>query len=169
MFQVRRVVTGQSQTGRAKISADGPVPNVFGADGGPVLVEIWKTTSTPATLTDAAEEPAAGPWVLEPPRGGSVMRIAEIPPDEQMSKAAAHPVFDQIGEPGRQRAAIMHRTSTLDYAIVLQGRITLVVEDGETDLNEGDVVIQRGANHAWSNRTNEPCRMAFVMLDARYT
>jgi mannose-6-phosphate isomerase-like protein (cupin superfamily) len=166
MFNVRRVVTGQSKSGRAKITADGPVPTVVGIDGGPVLLEIWKTTSTPATLTDDTDEPAAGPWTLEPPRNGSLLRIVEIPPDDQMAKAAADPERKQLGEVG-DGAAVMHRTATIDYGIVLEGRITLVVEDGETELTVGDVVVQRGANHAWSNRSNKPCRMAFVMIDAR--
>jgi quercetin dioxygenase-like cupin family protein len=62
----------------------------------------------------------------------------------------------------------MHRTKTVDYGIVLSGEIYLVVDEGETLLKPGDVVVQRGTNHAWSNRSDEPCRMAFVLVDGKW-
>ena len=63
---------------------------------------------------------------------------------------------------------MMHRTETLDYGIVLEGEIYLVLDDSETLLKPGDVVIQRGTNHAWSNRSDRVCRMAFILLDGRF-
>ena len=64
---------------------------------------------------------------------------------------------------------LMHRTQTLDYAIVIDGELTLVLDDSETVLRAGDIVIQRGTSHAWANRSAAPCRVAFVLIDGQYT
>lgn len=172
MATLRRVVTGQPKAGgQATISSDGPVPTVFGSEeaGGPILFEIWKTFATPALLTDKREEPATGDFVLEPPANGAVFRMAIIPPDADMAAADHHPVFDQLGEAqGDGHAAQMHRTSSIDFGIVIEGSVWLIADGDETELKAGEVVVQRGANHAWSNRSDKPCRMAFVMIDARY-
>jgi quercetin dioxygenase-like cupin family protein len=61
----------------------------------------------------------------------------------------------------------MHRTRTVDYAVILSGEIEMLLDDSEVHLNAGDVVIQRGTNHAWVNRGNEPCKVAFVLIDAQ--
>jgi quercetin dioxygenase-like cupin family protein len=62
---------------------------------------------------------------------------------------------------------LMHRTDTVDYGIVLSGEIYLVLDKQETLLKAGDVVVQRGTNHAWSNRSDKPCRMAFILVDGK--
>jgi mannose-6-phosphate isomerase-like protein (cupin superfamily) len=172
---IRRVVTGQSATGQAVITADGPAPIRHAFEDGLTLTEIWKTTESPAQLRTDAEEPGAGALSLYPPKGGSVFRIADIPPEgPQPSTSAARAVFEKMGAAhastsvGSLENAMMHRTHTIDFAIVLDGTITLVVDTGEVSLKPGDVVIQRGANHAWSNRSGKNCRIAFVMLDALY-
>lgn len=172
MANLRRVVTGQPRDGgSARITSDAFVPTVFGSEdaGGPILFEIWKNFATPALLTDQPEEPAAGDFVLQPPVNGSVFRMAVIPPDSAMAAADSHPVFDQMGESDHEgHAAQMHRTQSIDYGIVLEGSIWLLADTDETELRAGDVVVQRGANHAWSNRSDAPCRIAFVMIDAEY-
>lgn len=171
---VRRIVTSQSAQGKAVISSDAPVPTVFAIDGGPTLIEIWKTDAASSQLRSDAEEPAAGPLSLSPPKLGNVFRIAEIPPDDPgRSAEEGRAIFEQMGNAhaatgGDAHDAMMHRTPTLDYGIVLDGEITLVVDTGEVTLKAGDVVVQRGANHAWSNRSGKVCRMAFVMMDAVY-
>jgi uncharacterized cupin superfamily protein len=63
---------------------------------------------------------------------------------------------------------LMHRTETIDYGILISGELWLIVDEGETKLNVGDVVIQRGTNHAWANRSNEIARMAFILLDGKF-
>jgi uncharacterized cupin superfamily protein len=63
----------------------------------------------------------------------------------------------------------MHRTQTVDYGIVLEGEITLVVDEGETTVRAGDIVIQRGTNHAWANRSGRNCRIAFILIDGAFT
>ena len=62
----------------------------------------------------------------------------------------------------------MHRTESIDYGIVIEGEMTLVLDDSAVDLKPGSVVIQRGTNHAWANRSGEPCRMLFILVDGQY-
>jgi mannose-6-phosphate isomerase-like protein (cupin superfamily) len=173
---VRRVVTAQSVRGSAVISSDVVAPVVFPLDG-VTLTELWKTSATPAQLRTDDEEPAAGPLSINPPKNGSLFRIADIPPDKKdRSAEEGRKLFEQMGNAAASTAsagdnahgAMMHRTATIDYGIVLEGEITLVVDSGEVDLKAGDVVVQRGANHAWSNRSDKVCRMAFIMIDALY-
>jgi uncharacterized cupin superfamily protein len=63
----------------------------------------------------------------------------------------------------------MHRTETVDYGIVLDGELTLIVDDDETTVRAGDIVIQRGTNHAWANRSGAHCRIAFILIDGEFT
>jgi uncharacterized cupin superfamily protein len=63
----------------------------------------------------------------------------------------------------------MHRTQTVDYGIVLDGEVVLVLEDSETVLRAGDVVVQRGTSHRWENRSATPARVAFILIDGAFT
>jgi mannose-6-phosphate isomerase-like protein (cupin superfamily) len=172
---VRRVVTGHDPAGRAVIAEDGATPTVveLTAVPGAVFHELWATDSVPASL-DNGPDPTLGELRLAPPRGGTRIRIVDIPPDtvqNAVGAEAAAAAFAEIGgseahEPDVESPhALMHRTETVDYGIVLSGEIWLVVDDGETRLGQGDVVVQRGTNHAWSNRTEETARIAFVLVD----
>lgn len=78
--------------------------------------------------------------------------------------AANAPTHEGTG----RRHSRMHRTETIDYGIVLEGEIVLVMDEGETTVKAGDIVIQRGTNHAWANRTDSSCRIAFVLIDRRF-
>jgi quercetin dioxygenase-like cupin family protein len=84
--------------------------------------------------------------------------------------------FASMGRSGAQALAhdasasrhpMMHRTQTVDYAIVLSGEIWALMDSGETKMKAGDILVQRGTNHAWSNRSNKPCLVAFVLIDAK--
>ncbi|MFI4994602.1 MAG: cupin domain-containing protein [Hyphomicrobiales bacterium] len=176
---VRRVVTGHSEDGKAIIVSEGPVPVVRHAPLRPgySMNEVWVTQAMPAVI-DQEGEPTDRPRSVEPPRNGTVCRIIEFPPeaswigniDAAKAKEAfaslgsghAVPVMDNPPHP------LMHRTKTVDYGIVLSGEIYLVVDEGETLLKPGDVVVQRGTNHAWANRSDKPCRMAFVLIDGTW-
>jgi mannose-6-phosphate isomerase-like protein (cupin superfamily) len=173
---VRRVVTGHDTEGRAVIALDGPPPTSVALDSvpGTVFHELWATPSVPAEI-DNGVDPTLGPLQLAPPTGGTRIRIVDIPPDtvqnaltpeEAAAAFAAIGASDAHGLDGPH--ALMHRTETVDYGIVLTGEVWLVVDDGETRLGPGDVVVQRGTNHAWSNRTEETARMAFVLVDGRF-
>jgi mannose-6-phosphate isomerase-like protein (cupin superfamily) len=169
---VRRVVTGHDAQGRAVVVMDGPAASVLNRPSRPgvALTNLWATSDTPTTRTD--HDPVDRPVVLPPPRGGTVFRIAQFDPEDPQALARADgaAAFADLGAAGNavasQRHPYMHRTDTVDYAVVLQGSITMLLDDEDVELSAGDVVIQNGTNHAWSNRGPAPCLVAFVLVDA---
>ncbi len=174
----KRVVTGHDGNGRAVVASSGPTPNVFplAAVPGTVFYEIWNSATTPALL-DNASDPTAKPLQLSPGPLGSVIRVVDIPPDSvqnQVSAEEAAAAFAEIGEAhagtaqANSKHKLMHRTETLDYGIVTEGEVWLVLDEEEVQLKRGDVVVQRGTNHAWSNRTEAMARMVFILLDGRF-
>jgi mannose-6-phosphate isomerase-like protein (cupin superfamily) len=172
IWRVRRVLTGHDAEGRSTIIADGQAPNVkeMASMPGLALTDLWETTGAPAN-NDGHSDAAARPVRLEPPKNGTLFRIVEFPPDSQWrNRADARAAFDSIGAghaPDRSSAdPMMHKTSTTDYIVVLKGEIHAVLDKGETLLKPGDVFIQRGTNHSWSVRGNEPCVIAVVLVNA---
>ena len=173
---IRRIVTGHDAEGRSTILSDGPSPHVSTIAGVDTfgLTDLWKTFGTPADNTGDAES-CGSPMTLAPPAGGSVVRVVEFPPDkdyiDSWNRAEA---FASMGESGADamdadsgRHEMMHRTATVDYAIVLKGEIWAIMDKDETRMEGGDILIQRGTNHAWSNRSDAPCWVAFVLIDAK--
>jgi mannose-6-phosphate isomerase-like protein (cupin superfamily) len=176
--EFKRVVTGHNAQGLAIVASSGPTPHVFPllAVPGTVFHELWNTAVSPALL-DNASDPSAQPLRLSPGPQGSVIRVVDIPPDSvqnQVSDENAAAVFAEIGEShagtgqGSARHKLMHRTETLDYGIVTEGEVWLVLDEEQVHLKRGDVVVQRGTNHAWSNRTENMARMVFILLDGRF-
>ncbi len=169
----RRVVTGHDAQGRSVILMDGDSPHGFVAEkaGGLHLTELWETTSSPADNSggaDAAEHERR----IEPKGGGTVFRVIEYPPDSvRLKTLKPEEYFSSMGaqaaDAASRRHAGMHKTDTVDYAIVLSGEIYAVLDEGEVLLRAGDCLIQRGTSHAWSNRTQEPCAIAFVLVAAK--
>jgi oxalate decarboxylase/phosphoglucose isomerase-like protein (cupin superfamily) len=113
---------------------------------------------------------------LPPPKNGSVMRIIEFPPEstyiDRVSADMAQKAFTEVGAghalqsgTGKAQHPFMHKTRTVDYGIVLEGEIVMVLDDSEVPMKKNDVCIQRGTNHAWSNRSDKPCLMAFILVD----
>ena len=173
IWRVRRVLTGHDADGKSTIIADGLAPNVKEMPSFPglALTDLWESASAPAD-NDGHKDAAARPVRLEPPKNGSLFRIVEFPPDatrpgcsdgREGVKAigAAHVQDRHSSDP------MMHRTSTVDYIVVLKGEIYAVLEKGETLLRPGDVFIQRGTMHSWSVRGNEPCIIAVVLVNAK--
>jgi quercetin dioxygenase-like cupin family protein len=168
----RRIVTGHDKDGRAVIVEDRPPVRVFDNLGEPGLVfyEVWNTRETPARIDRASGEPKEDRLTLAPPRMGTRIRVLDIPVDNPAT-ADLDAVFKNIGGKEAQvgakdgRHASFHRTQTIDYGIVLDGEITLRVDEGETTLYAGDICIQRGTNHGWINRGTKPCRIAFILID----
>jgi quercetin dioxygenase-like cupin family protein len=166
----RRVVTGHDARGRSVFASDDPVPAAGAAPSGTLFYELWATDATPAPISagpgdagpgdagpgaDDADTAGAGvsgraarPLSVTPAPNGTTLRINELPPG--------------AGSP-------MHRTQTVDYAIVLDGEVVLVVEGGETVLRAGDVVVQRGTSHRWENRSAATARVAFILIDGAFT
>jgi quercetin dioxygenase-like cupin family protein len=177
---VRRVVTGHDAQGRAVVVFDGPAPfvHVNALDPEWYSTDVWRTNATPATIMAAAEEPTLGPRRQMPERNGTVLRINHYPPEAEavrrMSVAESRKAFAALGNEAAStfgkggRHPLMHRTETIDYAIVLAGEITMVLDDSEVALKAGDIVIQCGTNHAWSNRSAAPCVIAFVLIDGKF-
>lgn len=176
---IHRVVTGHDAAGKAIVASNGPLPTVreIAAIPGTVFHEVWSTGSTPATVDNGAD-PTVGPLLLPPPRHGTRIRFVDIPPDtaEFLAHGAVRmkEAFSQIGDEAastvqeRSPHPLMHRTESVDYGVVIEGEMTLVLDDSEVLLKEGSVVVQRGTNHAWANRSGKPCRMLFVLVDGRY-
>ena len=172
----RRVVTGHDAAGKSIFIIDGPTPHVFSrSTGSAIMHEMWETTGAPADNGGSADAIARGAR-LAPPQNGSLFRIIEYPPDAQRLPA----IVREQGLPddsGRAAASDrnnprhpgFHKTSTIDYAIVLSGEIYAMMDEGELLLKAGDVLVQRGTNHAWSNRTSETVAVAFVLIDAKPT
>ncbi|MCC7368315.1 MAG: cupin domain-containing protein [Chloroflexi bacterium] len=166
---IRRVVTGHTPGGRSTIVMDGPAPQVrrrSHPDAGSTV--LWVTDRAPASNVDEADAAPAGVVNPVPPPspGGTLLRIVDYVPASQAADAAS----DMIGvnhAPDREaKHAGFHQTHTVDYAIVLEGEIWAVLEEAETLLTAGDVLIQRATYHAWENRSDRLCRMAFILIDA---
>jgi mannose-6-phosphate isomerase-like protein (cupin superfamily) len=178
-FPITRIVTAHAPDGRSIVAEAGPLPTVveIAAIPGTVFHEVWSTGEAPVPVDNGAD-PTLGPLVLSPPAGGTRFRFVDIPPDtdEFLSTGAGRmeEAFSQIGERHAstvQRNSphpLMHRTESVDYGIVIEGEMTLVLDDGEVQLKPGSVVIQRGTNHAWANRSGRTCRMLFVLISGRY-
>jgi quercetin dioxygenase-like cupin family protein len=158
----RRVVTGHDTGGRSVFASDEPVPAAHATPGGTLFYELWATDAAPAPINAgpanagpggagpggaAAPDPAGGPPRVAPAPNGTALRINEMPP------GASSP---------------MHRTRTVDYGIVLDGEVVLVLDDSETVLRAGDVVVQRGTSHRWENRSDAPARVAFILIDGAF-
>ena len=176
---IHRVVTGHDAQGNAVVASDGPLPVVteLKAVPGTVFHEVWCTTGAPAPVDNGAD-PTLGPLMLPPPKHGTRIRFVDIPPDtpELLARSAesVRAGFSEIGDADASTARsggphpLMHRTETVDYGVVIEGELTLVLDQGEVQLKPGSVVVQRGTNHAWANRSGKPCRMLFVLVDGSY-
>ncbi len=176
---IHRVVTGHDAQGKAIIASSGPLPSVveIAAIPGTVFHEVWETCATPAPLDNGAD-PSTGPLSLPPPPSGTRMRFVDIPPDTQefLAHGAAKmkEAFIQVGDEKASTVQahsphpLMHRTESIDYGVVIEGEMTLVLDNDEVLLRPGSVVVQRGSNHAWANRSGKPCRMLFILIDGTY-
>lgn len=176
---IRRIVTGHDDEGKSVVLSDGPAPRVFTLDGrGSAFVELWSTRATPAPIDRASGEPTEQGIHLFPPPNGTRLRIVDFPPETpdvlaQLTPEVVHAAFSAIDAAsaipdGPKPHPLMHRHETVDYGLVLEGELVLVLDGSETPLRAGDVVIQRGTSHAWANRSGRPARMAFILIDGTY-
>src|SRR4051812_40695076 len=145
---IRRVVTGHDGNHVAKVVMDGRATNHKGGASGATSTLIWSTDSSPADCSVGENIEDLGARVIgtPPPENGSRFAVITFPP----------------GNPGR-----MHRTETIDYVIVMSGELDMDMDDTTVKLKAGDVLIQRGTNHAWVNRGKEVARAAFVLIDCK--
>ena len=173
--RVRRVVTGHDAAGRAIVLQDGEPPVVIRSPLQPGLAfhEIWNTSEMPQTVAADFAEPTLNHSGTAPPKGGTVIRIVDLPPEgpegPEFDKDQTRELLAAVGLAEKAgRHPLMHRTESIDYAVVLSGNVVLLLDDSEVHLTAGDVVVQRGTVHAWTNRTDEVCRLAFVLTDGRF-
>jgi hypothetical protein len=170
---IRRIITENDFSGKSYFLEDGPSPSVKEVEARPGyrVTNIWRTTESPAIVSknDSITEHVG----VLPPASGTVLRIIDYPPEpkdplevKRLQDATFSQLYPDAGhdlKPGDHPG--MHITSTVDYVIVLFGEITAIMESGEKVLYAGDVLIQRGTNHAWANRSNQPARIAFILID----
>lgn len=171
---IRRIVTANTAEGRSFVQEDGVSPALQTVEGRPGFRNnnIWRTTDSPTPI-DAPDTILDHSGVM-PPEKGTVLRVIDFPPrpgdpEERRRQASASldTLFkDAVHEAGH-RSPGMHVTRSIDYAIVLNGSITAIMDEGETDLHAGDILIQRGTNHGWENRTDAMTRVAFILIDGR--
>jgi hypothetical protein len=162
--QIRRIVTGETAEGRSVFLSDGPTPNVTAPAHSPLVAQVvWATGKGAAPGADPA--PAGHTFGFHS-EGGSILRIVDFPPDDQYDIGAMTVMLDnnKVRDTKAPRHFWFHKTPSLDYAIVLEGEIYAMLDEGEKLMTAGDVLIQRATNHSWSNRSSKLCRMAFVLL-----
>ena len=176
---VRRVITGHDENGKAIVISDQTASNIVkpGHRPGVSIHNLWRIDSAPAKVF-GPEETTNETIGLLPPENASVFRVIEFPPEkgwiEDVDEAAAKQAWASIGAEhvgdtsGKPAHPLMHRTETVDFALCMDGEIYMVLDDSEVLIKTGDVVIQRGTNHAWSNRTDKVCTMMFVLIDGTF-
>jgi len=166
----RRVVTGHDVNGKAVILIDGAAPNAkLRKATGLTSTLLWVTDRSPADNSgsaDAAEREIG----VAPPPCGSIFRVVDFPPAADFGAVDNAAMLREMGigaSGGSARHAGVHRTKSVDYAVVISGEIDMLLDDSEVHLRAGDVLVQRGTNHGWVNRGRENCRIAFVLIDAK--
>jgi oxalate decarboxylase/phosphoglucose isomerase-like protein (cupin superfamily) len=143
-LNIRRIVTGHNADGKAVVLKDDRLPTTKLRSGNDQSL-VWMTEDCPAVIK-FENDPADAVLDIEPPERGTVFRVLEVMPGKE---------------------AYMHVTQTIDYAMVLDGQATMLLDDSEVVLEQGDVLVQRATNHGWTNRSDKPCRIAFVLIGAQ--
>jgi mannose-6-phosphate isomerase-like protein (cupin superfamily) len=174
---VRRLVSANDARGwRSHLVSDGPSPDIRGdpARRGFTSTRVWVTERTPVSV-DGMLDTLDTPHTLEPPPSGSVCRVVTYPPEatwrDSVGRAEVQAFFAAMGSPGASRWGpearhpYVQQTRTLDFCIVLEGEISLVLDLDEVDLRAGDTVVLRGSNHAWRNRSDKPCTLVITSHD----
>ncbi len=145
---IRRVVTGHDAEGRSIVLSDGQTTTHDVGQGRSSLFDIWFVSQVPTLIEAVEPDPTDIPLDFVMPTNGLRIRYIDVPP-------------------GGERAPFVHRTESLDVAIVVEGEMTMTLDDQEVVLGKGDVLVQRGTNHAWINRGPEVCRMLFIIIGGK--
>lgn len=181
--EIRRIVAANDADENAVILTDGPDTELRTDPARPGFASnrVWVTEGTPAPIA-GVRETLDLPHTLEPPPGGSVCRFLTIPPDDwfmaDLTDEKVADFFAAMGSPGASRLGAstsadgaphpyMQQTETLDYVLVMSGEVTLVLDSEEVHLQAGDTVVNLGASHAWSNRSDTPCELFLSMHDGK--
>jgi hypothetical protein len=161
---VNRFVTGHDESGKSVFLSAGPPPQFHGHEGpaarGVAFFEVWNTDAMPVKIGSVEpREPNDRPLALPPPANGTILRILDIHPGHT----------ENLPPRADGRPPGMHRTRTLDYGILIEGELYLLLDDAEALMLPGDVAIQRGTIHAWENRSDKVARIAFILIDGAFT
>ncbi|HUI12320.1 MAG TPA: cupin domain-containing protein [Xanthobacteraceae bacterium] len=167
----RRIVTGHDARGKAVVLFDGALPAKQRSAGGNGMTLLWVTSEAPVDAAGAADR-AQTQVGVPPPANGTIFRIVDFAPlPANAPPVDHHQILVSMGiDPATQgyaRHANTHRTRTIDYAIVLDGEIDMLLDDTEIHVKAGDVLVQQATNHAWVNNGTKPCRIAFILIDAK--
>ena len=170
----RRIVCLDREPNKSTLASDGPSPDVRADPARPgfAVQRMWVTDGTPAKVV---LETLHLPNVIEPPKNGSVLNVFTFPPDEnwkgKVGEREVRAYFSAMGSPNASTYSCeaphpyMQKMRTIDFAIVQEGEIVLVLDTQDVPLKAGDFVIQRGTNHAWSNRSSKPAVLAIASHD----
>lgn len=171
---VRRIIADHDESGKAIITMDGPAPqSVHRAAANLFTTLVWTSDQTPADV-DSKEDMGLRQVAVAPPANGHVCRVVEFPPlkdggagvdNAAMLKEMGIDHGQAGGKPPRN--PFMHRTRSIDYAIVIEGEIDMLLDDTEVHLKQGDILVQKATNHAWVNNSGKTCRICFVLIDAK--
>jgi mannose-6-phosphate isomerase-like protein (cupin superfamily) len=171
--KVRRIVTGHHADGRSMVMMDDHGPNMTEIKAWPGLwvTELWTSEEMPID-NKRPDDRGARKMRHDPGPNGTIFRIVEVPPESADAPIDAKAAFEQLGSENKPKATdsakhqSMHKTNSVDYLVVISGEMTMLMEDGETLLQQGDCIVQRGTNHAWVNKSGKPCILAAVLVDA---
>jgi mannose-6-phosphate isomerase-like protein (cupin superfamily) len=169
--EIRRIVTGLDPSGKAVVMFDSAVQLMSFRSPNPAG-EMWVTPKSPIDYS-WTDDRAKIKVPLVPPKGGTIFRIVDfVPISPKVEQGDVNLMMKVVGDhapaKGRPpRHPMMHRTRSLDYAIIISGEIDMLLDDTEVHLKAGDVVVQQATNHAWVNRGKEVCRIAFILMDAQ--
>jgi mannose-6-phosphate isomerase-like protein (cupin superfamily) len=167
---IRRVVTGLDERNHAVVLFDSRMPL---KQDSPVIssTNFWITDSTPPILSK--QDTANRPIGVSPPDNGTKFRLVEFAPLDPATEAKlpAEMIMKGVNHPPEKGISVkhpmMHRTRTLDYAVILSGEIDMMLDDTSVHLKEGDVIVQQATNHGWVNHSAQPCRILFVLMDSK--
>jgi mannose-6-phosphate isomerase-like protein (cupin superfamily) len=167
----RRIVTGHDAQGKAIALFDGPVKAKQRTAGANGMTLLWVTRESLPDV-DATTDRAETQVGVPPPPNGTIFRIVDFAPIQpNAGPVDHHQVLLSMGiDPATQgysRHANTHRTKTIDYAIILDGEMDMLLDDTEVHVKAGDVLVQQGTNHAWVNNSGKPCRIAFILIDSK--
>ena len=169
--EVRRVVTQIDSSGKAVVMLDGKVQLTSFRSPNPAS-EMWVTEASPPDFSWTADRGKTKVGLV-PPKNGTIFRIVDfVPTTPRIESMDINTMMKVVGDHAPQkglppRHPMMHRTRSVDYAIILSGEIDMLLDDSEVHLKAGDVVVQQATNHAWVNRSGKPCRVAFILMDSR--
>lgn len=168
----RRIVTGHDAAGRSVVVSDGPTPNQWGAPGDPILINFWATGGG----RDPEADPAERAIPLGPAPGGATFRFFRVPPEKRTAhltpeqrEAQVAAYYAQVGAGahiGGQRHAGFHKTQSVDFIVLLEGEVTLMLDEVDVPMKPYDVVVQRGTSHSWVNYGDESALLMAVLVDA---